>query len=164
MKFSIRDFFGKCDQIRRKLPIWSHLLKKSLMENFIFCAMYLANPKIFLCLFTVHISCFLFSNNICSLFFLPTNKQVLQSSNIRLLTTTHFCVPLPRLSSNFLPIFLYAYVFALNATNSEMIFPSSSFLIILTTFLLFPIGSGLLLSFGYPLASNFVFTSFAMSL
>ena len=34
--FSIKDFFGKCDQIRRKLRIWSHLLKKSLMENFIF--------------------------------------------------------------------------------------------------------------------------------
>ena len=29
---------SKCDQIRRKLHIWSHLLKKSLMENFIFCA------------------------------------------------------------------------------------------------------------------------------
>ena len=29
---------GKCDQIRRKLRIWSHLLRESLMENFIFCA------------------------------------------------------------------------------------------------------------------------------
>ena len=38
MKFSIKDFFSKCDQIRRKLRIWSHLLKKSLMENFTFCA------------------------------------------------------------------------------------------------------------------------------
>ena len=38
MKFSIKDFFSKCDQIRRKLRIWSHLLTKSLMENFIFCA------------------------------------------------------------------------------------------------------------------------------
>ena len=38
MKFSIEDFFSKCDQIRRKLWIWSHILKKSLMENFIFCA------------------------------------------------------------------------------------------------------------------------------
>ena len=36
MKFSIRDFFSKCEQIRRKLRIWSDLLKKSLMENFIF--------------------------------------------------------------------------------------------------------------------------------
>ena len=34
--FSIIDFFGKYDQIRRKLQIWSHLLRKSLMENFIF--------------------------------------------------------------------------------------------------------------------------------
>ena len=43
MKFSIKDFFSKCDQIRSFLRIWSHLLKKSLienfiMENFIFCA------------------------------------------------------------------------------------------------------------------------------
>ena len=38
MKFSIKDFFSKCDQIRSFLRIWPHLLKKSLMENFIFCA------------------------------------------------------------------------------------------------------------------------------
>ena len=38
MKFSNKDFFSNCDQIRRKLRIWSHLLKKSLMEKFIFCA------------------------------------------------------------------------------------------------------------------------------
>ena len=37
MKFSNEDFFSKCDQIRRKLRIWSHLLKKFLMENFILC-------------------------------------------------------------------------------------------------------------------------------
>ena len=36
MKFSISDFFSKCDQIRSLLRIWQHLLKKSLMENFIF--------------------------------------------------------------------------------------------------------------------------------
>ena len=35
MKFSIKDFLSKCDQIRRKLQIWSYLLKKSLVENFI---------------------------------------------------------------------------------------------------------------------------------
>ena len=39
MKFSIKDFFSKCDQIRSFLRIWSHLLNKSLMENFIFCAL-----------------------------------------------------------------------------------------------------------------------------
>ena len=39
IKFSIEDFFSKCDQIRRNLRIWSHLLKKSVMESFIFCAL-----------------------------------------------------------------------------------------------------------------------------
>ena len=36
--FFIKYFLSKCDQIRRKLRIWLDLLKKSLMENFIFCA------------------------------------------------------------------------------------------------------------------------------
>ena len=35
-KFYIKDFFSNCDQIRRKLRIWSRLLEKSLMESFIF--------------------------------------------------------------------------------------------------------------------------------
>ena len=35
IKFSIKDIFSKCDQIHGFLRIWSHLLKKSLMENFI---------------------------------------------------------------------------------------------------------------------------------
>ena len=38
LKFSIKYFFSKCDQIRRELRIWSHLLKRSIMEIFIFCA------------------------------------------------------------------------------------------------------------------------------
>ena len=42
MKFSIKDFFSKCYQIRRKLRIWLHLLKKSLMDNFTFRAVYIA--------------------------------------------------------------------------------------------------------------------------
>ena len=42
-KFSIKDFFSKCDQIhtKQKQWIWSHLLKKPLMENSIFCAVLL---------------------------------------------------------------------------------------------------------------------------
>ena len=43
MKFSIKDFFSKCDQIRRKLQILSHLLKNLLMENFIFCAVHVSS-------------------------------------------------------------------------------------------------------------------------
>ena len=37
-EFSIKDFYSKYEQIHRKLRIWSYLLEKSLMENFIFCA------------------------------------------------------------------------------------------------------------------------------
>ena len=63
MKFSIkgfvskcyenRSFFSKCYEIRSFLQIWSHLLKKSLMENFIFCAAFIkvsrsSRPKVFL--------------------------------------------------------------------------------------------------------------------
>ena len=36
MKFPIKDFFSKCDQIHRKLQILSQLMKKSLMKTFIF--------------------------------------------------------------------------------------------------------------------------------
>ena len=38
MKFSLKGFFSKCDQICSFLRIWSLLLKKSLVKNFIFCA------------------------------------------------------------------------------------------------------------------------------
>ena len=36
MKFSVKDSFSKWDQMPSFLRIWSHLLKKPLMENFIF--------------------------------------------------------------------------------------------------------------------------------
>ena len=45
MKFSIEDFFSKCDQTCSLLRIWSHLLEKSLMENFIFCVGKLECPQ-----------------------------------------------------------------------------------------------------------------------
>ena len=38
IKVYTKGFFSNCDQIRSFLWIWSHLLRKSLMENFIFCA------------------------------------------------------------------------------------------------------------------------------
>ena len=37
IKFSVGNFFSKCEQIRIKLRIYSHLLNKSLTENFILC-------------------------------------------------------------------------------------------------------------------------------
>ena len=45
IKFFIKDFFSECDQIRSFLRILSHLLKKSLMENFIFCAVRICDDK-----------------------------------------------------------------------------------------------------------------------
>ena len=44
-----KDFFSKCDRIRRKLRIWLHLLKKSLIENFIFYAVQFVKPAPFCC-------------------------------------------------------------------------------------------------------------------
>ena len=38
MTFPIQYFFSKCYQIGSFMRIWSYILKKSLMENFIFCA------------------------------------------------------------------------------------------------------------------------------
>ena len=46
MEFYIKNFFSKCDQIRSFLRIWSHLLKKFLMENFIFCVVLNVNRKL----------------------------------------------------------------------------------------------------------------------
>ena len=46
MKFPIKDFLSKCDLIPRKLWIWSHLLKKSFMENFIFCELYFFSSNV----------------------------------------------------------------------------------------------------------------------
>ena len=45
MKFSIKDFMGKCDQILKKLRIWPHLLKKSSMETSFFVQCHLAAVK-----------------------------------------------------------------------------------------------------------------------
>ena len=40
-KMRFKDFFSKCDQIYSFLRIWSHLLKKSLMENITFCTVFI---------------------------------------------------------------------------------------------------------------------------
>ena len=39
MKFSVKDFFSKCDQLSDFLRVWSHLLKKATIKNFIFCVL-----------------------------------------------------------------------------------------------------------------------------
>ena len=47
IKFSIKGFFSTCDQIHILLRFWSHLLKKSLMENFIFCIVYVLTGVVY---------------------------------------------------------------------------------------------------------------------
>ena len=56
MKFSMKNFSSKCDQIRRKLRIWTHSLEKSLMENFIFCAVIRCHIGFFERLFNLELS------------------------------------------------------------------------------------------------------------
>ena len=46
MKFSIKDFFSECGQTCSFLQIWSHVLTKFLMENFIFCVVAFCRTKI----------------------------------------------------------------------------------------------------------------------
>ena len=46
IKFFIEHLFSKCDQIHSFMRIWSHLLKKSLMKNLIFCSVKSMNMEI----------------------------------------------------------------------------------------------------------------------
>ena len=49
MKFSAKDSSSKCDQIRRKLRIWLHLLENPYWKTSIFCAVifkYLRNTNL----------------------------------------------------------------------------------------------------------------------
>ena len=46
-------FFSKCDLIRRKLRVWLHLLEKSLMENFDFCAVKKTENNRFFCFYDI---------------------------------------------------------------------------------------------------------------
>ena len=45
IKCSMKDFFSKYDEIRTKLPVLSHLQKKSLIEN-ILCAVKAMNSHL----------------------------------------------------------------------------------------------------------------------
>ena len=69
VKFHIKDLVSKCDQIPSFLRVWSHLLKKSLMENFIFlcsvCCMkeiifQVITPKNFIVVFRFILKLFIF--------------------------------------------------------------------------------------------------------
>ena len=85
VKFSVKDIFRKCDEIRRKLRIWSHLPKKSLMENFIFCEVFSMMPRIslsklifnpfqFSAAFRIKTSHFFCSTNQMTIFYVKCNN------------------------------------------------------------------------------------------
>ena len=40
MRFSFKGFVSKCDKVHSFLRIWSHLMRKFLIENIIFCVVY----------------------------------------------------------------------------------------------------------------------------
>ena len=113
----------------------------------------------------VHIMLLILKQRLLSIYrFTIKQAGLAQSSNVRSSETTHFFVPLQCFSSTSLSIFLYAYILALKATNSVMVFPPSSSFSRPITFLFSPMGSGLLSPFEYQLVSNLFFTSFAISL
>ena len=78
MKFSIKNFFSKCDQICNFLWIWSPLLKKFLMENLIFCAVLI--DEIFICWFVTYITVVRLQCKCTRRYFLVliSNKQILK--------------------------------------------------------------------------------------
>ena len=79
MKFSIKDFFSKCNHIRSFLQIWLHLLKKSLMENFLFCAVVVASSEFH----NWHLIFNLFSTNVSFLYPLKTSENLQLSDAFR---------------------------------------------------------------------------------
>ena len=64
IKFSIMDFFSKCDHIHNILRIYSYSLRKFIMKDIIFCVMLIQT-------FTLHrtliISCIMLKMVICTL-------------------------------------------------------------------------------------------------
>ena len=57
MKFSIKEFLSKCAQIRKKLRVLSHFLKKSFIENFIFSLVLEFRQKFMMIFFASHRFC-----------------------------------------------------------------------------------------------------------
>ena len=86
IKFSIKDLFFKFDQIHRKLRIWSHSLKKSLIENFIFRAVLLK-------MVTHFVPMFLFIYSLCKIYcriLMIIDNNVYNTSRLPAEIITHF--------------------------------------------------------------------------
>ena len=66
MNFSVKNLFSKCDHIRIKLRIYSHLLNKSLTEKFIFCVLNIIG----------------FTTEYCKFFFKPNCRSLIYFTSI----------------------------------------------------------------------------------
>ena len=66
MNFFVKNLFNKREHIRIKLRIYSHLLNKSLTENFIFCVMNIIG----------------FTTEPCKFFFTPNCKSLIYFTSI----------------------------------------------------------------------------------
>ena len=115
MKFSIKDFFSKYDQIRRKLWIWSHLLNKSLMENFIFCAV--LPPTIILTSFGTLIT--IHYENIKHTFIWLTVPRLWAQWRIQAVRETHIPVRATKLwrAKNTFQVFFFSCISAKNTVK-----------------------------------------------
>ena len=91
MKFSIIDFFGKRDQIRNFLRIWSYLLRKFLMENFTFCAVKFGKNKIM----TTKKPSYLLMNNVDEIQFCINSIIILFYSFCFINSNNSCCVIMP---------------------------------------------------------------------
>ena len=105
MKFSIKDSFSKCDQIRRKPRIWSHLLKKKLIDLKL-DTVYLLS--VFLSVGTT-VAIFTLSGNVeeVILFFMTVDKGFERTPEANLTNLIeNLCVSAAFLSLNILTFFL----------------------------------------------------------
>ena len=66
MNFFVRNLFNKCEHIHIKLRICSHLLNKSLAENFTFCVVNIIS----------------FTTESCKFFFKPNSKSLVYFTSI----------------------------------------------------------------------------------
>ena len=74
MEFSVKDLLSKCEQIHGKLRIWSHLMKKSLMEmNASDCQCFFFFHFSFLTIYSINVFFFVFhfSQSIASFYITP---------------------------------------------------------------------------------------------
>ena len=120
MKFLIKDFFSKCNQIPRKLRIWSHLLKKSL---FVLCKHFYSLNLFFI--YIIHLFYFFYFCSIIFMKYLPfwdcvfyhisKISLILRSkANLRILPNMYYLlVCYGVLDTDIIFLFVYTLVFVI---------------------------------------------------